>query len=315
MWKSKDGTMFFGGAAGINFFNPDSFKVNDILPVPRFTELLIDGKAIDVGQKMDGKVVFSSTLESGSQINLPYNSNNFQIRFTALSFASPYRNKYFYKLDGVDTDWHSVSGQNPHVSYSMLQTGKYRLNVKAANNDGILNEDPIYLDIKVRSNPYNSITLIIGMIFGGIIIAFLLRKTSYMGNKENKKKPKPVVLDVNEVDQKIILALESLMETEKLYLDPELGLNGLAKKLQIAPNHLSMLLNDHIGKNFHDYVNFYRIEEVKRRLLDPAYDNKTISSIGGDCGFNSKSAFNRIFKNSTGKTPSEYRRSKSGPQS
>lgn len=314
-WKSEDGTMFFGGAAGINFFNPDNFKVNDVSPAPKFTELFIDGKFIGPGQKIDGKAVFSSPLESGSLINLPYNSNNLQIQFSALSYASSYRNEYWYKLDGVDADWRSVSGQDPYVSYSYLKAGKYRLNLKASNNDGILNEDPIYLDIKVRSKPYNSTVLIIGMILGGaIIIALLLRNTYNNRNKDKKKKPRSIILEVNEEDKGVIKALESLMITEKLYLDPELGLNGLALRLDVTPNHLSMLLNDHIGKNFHDYVNSYRIEEVKERLLNPIYNNLTISSIGGDCGFNSKSAFNRIFKNSTGKTPSEYRRNAFRPK-
>src|SRR5690606_15105758 len=132
------------------------------------------------------------------------------------------------------------------------------------------------------------------------------------GNRDPKRKPRPtIILEANEEDKGVINALESLMLTEKLYLDPELGLNGLAQRLEVTPNHLSMLLNDYIGKNFHDYVNSYRIDEVRERLVDPAYKNMTISSIGGDCGFNSKSAFNRIFKKSTGKTPSEYRKSKS----
>src|SRR5690606_15044277 len=168
------------------------------------------------------------------------------IRFAALSFASAYRNEYFYKLDGVDTEWRSVSGQNPHVSYSLLPAGKYRLSVKASNNDGVLNEEPIYLDIQVSPNAYNTAILILGMLLGGgILIAFLLRNTSYMGDKDKKKKSRPIILEANEEDKAVIKALESLMKTEMLYLDPELGLNALAQRLDVTPNHLSMLLNDH----------------------------------------------------------------------
>src|SRR5690606_35862983 len=215
------------------------------------------------------------------------------------------------KLEGLDADWKSVSGQDPYVSYSFLEAGKYRLYVKASNNDGVFNEAPIYLDIHVRSNPYNGITLTIAMVLaGGIIIGLLVRNVFRNRNRDIKKKPRPIIMETNEEDRQVIKTLESLMISEKLYLDPELGLNSLAQRFDVTHNHLSMLLNDHIGKNFHDYVNAFRIEEVKERLLDPMYNNLTISSIGGDCGFNSKSAFNRIFKNSTGKTPSEYRRSK-----
>ena len=313
MWKNADGTLFFGGAAGINFFDPDNFKYNHIFPTPKFTELIVNAKYIDPGQELDGKEVYSTSLESGSSINLPANGNNFIIRFTALSFASTYRNQYFYKLEDVDTEWHSVSGQNPYANYSSLRPGSYRLLLRASNNDDLLNEEPIYLDIKVRSNLLNSTAFIIGSILiGGVTIAFLLRKLSHVRDgRKMKKKPKLAIPDADEGSLETIASLQSLMESEKLYLDPDLGLNRLAEKIGISANHLSMLLNDHIGKNFHDYVNFYRMEEVKKRLLDPAYDNKTISSIGGDCGFNSKSAFNRIFKKSTGKTPSEFRRTES----
>ena len=99
------------------------------------------------------------------------------------------------------------------------------------------------------------------------------------------------------------------METEKIYMDSELSLTHLAEKIDVSTNHLSMLLNEYIGKNFYDYINNFRVEEVKSRLRDPSYQKQTLSSIGGDCGFNSKSAFNRIFKNLTGKTPSEFQNS------
>jgi len=309
-WKTANGTLFFGGTAGLNFFDPGDFKINKVPPNPRFTKLMIDGKEIRQGQKLDGNVVLSSPLGTNTDITLPYNNNRFEIEFTALSFASPYRNEYLYMLEGVDSHWQRVSGKNPQAIYSLLKPGKYRLNVKASNNDGIWDSGQIYLNAHVRPAPYSGNLLKIGIIIlGGSIIVLLLRRTPYMKNNKKRKGPKAFDPKTHKENKEKIAALESLMETEKPYLDPELGLNGLAEKLDITPNHLSMLLNDHIGKNFYDYVNQYRVAIVKKRLVDPMYANRTISSIGGDCGFNSKSAFNRIFKNSTGKTPSEYRKS------
>ncbi|MBV6655045.1 MAG: AraC family transcriptional regulator, partial [Mameliella sp.] len=70
---------------------------------------------------------------------------------------------------------------------------------------------------------------------------------------------------------------------------------------------LSAIINSCLGKNFHDFVNEYRIEEVKRRILDPAYDHWSLLGIALDCGFNSKSTFNRIFKKFTGYTPRAFK--------
>ena len=65
-------------------------------------------------------------------------------------------------------------------------------------------------------------------------------------------------------------------------------------------------VNKKVGKNFYDFVNQYRLEEFKRLLSDPKNRNLTLLSLAIDCGFNSKSSFNRHFKKVTGQTPSQY---------
>ncbi|MCT4646177.1 MAG: helix-turn-helix domain-containing protein, partial [Carboxylicivirga sp.] len=114
--------------------------------------------------------------------------------------------------------------------------------------------------------------------------------------------------EISSEDQELIDRLNLCMAEKNLYRDYKLGLNDLAEELQINPNQLSALLNEQIGKSFYDYINEFRIEEVKKRLVDTAYQNQTILSIAWDCGFNSKSAFNRIFKTLTGLTPSAYQK-------
>ena len=72
---------------------------------------------------------------------------------------------------------------------------------------------------------------------------------------------------------------------------------------------LSQALNGVLGVSFSDFVNGYRVDEAKRLLRDPARQDDTILAVLYDAGFNSKSAFNRVFKLRTGETPSSYRRS------
>ncbi len=100
--------------------------------------------------------------------------------------------------------------------------------------------------------------------------------------------------------------LNEIMETEKPYLDSQLTIAQLAKKTEVPTHHLSQLLNDHLDRNFFEFINSYRVEEVKKRFMDPTYKNLTLLGIALDSGFNSKASFNRIFKQMTRQTPSEY---------
>ncbi len=98
-----------------------------------------------------------------------------------------------------------------------------------------------------------------------------------------------------------------VMEHRLLYQNGALTLNDLAAELDISPHNLTEVINTRLGLNFYDFVNGYRVREAERRLADPACDHLTVLAIGLDAGFNSKSAFNAVFKKHTNRSPSEYR--------
>lgn len=107
--------------------------------------------------------------------------------------------------------------------------------------------------------------------------------------------------------------LLQLMERERPYTDGDLTIQKLAAQLSIPAPHLSQTINERLGKNFSDFINSYRIEEAKRRLLDPALKHYTVLAIAEEVGFNSKSAFNDVFKRHVNMTPSEFRKSMETP--
>ena len=98
------------------------------------------------------------------------------------------------------------------------------------------------------------------------------------------------------------------METEKPYVDGELTLPKLAGRLSIPAPHLSQTINERLQQNFFDFINTYRVEEAKRRLLDPARQHYSVLAIAEEVGFNSKSSFNAVFKKHVRMTPSEFRK-------
>lgn len=103
--------------------------------------------------------------------------------------------------------------------------------------------------------------------------------------------------------------VKSFMELNKPYLDSNLTLPKLADDLNVTTHHLSQVINEVHGKNFFNFINEYRVEEVKRKIQDPKYQNYSLLGIAYESGFNSKSAFNRVFKKIIGTTPSAYRNS------
>ena len=106
--------------------------------------------------------------------------------------------------------------------------------------------------------------------------------------------------------------LEKIMEQEKLYLDPSLNLIKLAKKISIAPCHLSRIINESFNKSFNSFVNYYRVKESTKYLMQESHEKMNILEIAYTSGFNSKSSFNNAFKKHMGLTPKEYRYKKSG---
>lgn len=103
--------------------------------------------------------------------------------------------------------------------------------------------------------------------------------------------------------------VESYMQNEKPYLDPELTLPKLAESLEVSTHQLSQVINEIHQNNFFDFINQYRVEEVKRKISDEQFKNYSLLAIAFDSGFNSKSAFNRVFKKITTMTPSQYKKS------
>lgn len=102
------------------------------------------------------------------------------------------------------------------------------------------------------------------------------------------------------------IKLQNLMENEKPYLNPQITLNDLAKNLGVNSAVLSYAINSGFGRNFNDFINEFRINEVKAKLQKGEAKSLTLLGIALDSGFNSKATFNRAFKKITGTSPKEF---------
>ena len=99
-----------------------------------------------------------------------------------------------------------------------------------------------------------------------------------------------------------------LMTTAHPYRDPDLTLADLAEQLHTTPHKLSEVLNGELEQTFYDFINGYRVSDVRQRLVESGSKHLSVLALAMDAGFASKSTFNQVFKKLTGQTPSSYRK-------
>jgi AraC-like DNA-binding protein len=101
--------------------------------------------------------------------------------------------------------------------------------------------------------------------------------------------------------------MRQVMHLKELYLNPELRLEHFCQEVEVPPKIVSQILNHHLHKGFNDFVNEFRIEEAKARLVDKIYQHLTLEGIALEVGFASRTTFLRAFKKVTGMSPNYYK--------
>lgn len=179
---------------------------------------------------------------------------------------------------------HALLGNNEKVIDLVEEAYQNRLPLVL-----LLNPSPILKDVKHHKR------------FKDIMLRAITDNLNY----KQKKKYKQVLLDTNEI-KKYSKELEQIMMDYKLYLNPDLSLKDVASYLELPGNYVSQLVNLGFQKNFSEYVNTFRVNEFKERVLLEKNKGLTIMAIAYDSGFNSKTVFNTFFKKIEGITPNTY---------
>ncbi len=130
------GEMYFGGINGFNVFNPSQVKDNPYVPPIVLTDFRLFGKSVPVGRGS----VLEKTINETDSLTLAYNQNSLSFEFAALSYVAPAKNRYCYKLEGFDTDWHDVGSKERLAVYTNISAGDYIFKVQGTNEDGIWNK-------------------------------------------------------------------------------------------------------------------------------------------------------------------------------
>ncbi|MDM8523618.1 two-component regulator propeller domain-containing protein [Desulfococcaceae bacterium HSG8] len=143
--KTRNGEMLFGGANGFNMFHPATLPENTTPPPLVLTEFLLFNKPVPI----DPEGLLPQKIQYVTNIALSPENSVFAFEFAALSYASPEKNQFAYKLEGLEQEWNTVDSARRFAGYNSLSPDEYIFRVKAANNDGLWNDEGLSLHITV----------------------------------------------------------------------------------------------------------------------------------------------------------------------
>ena len=137
--------MLFGGNNGITTFFPENIRDNPYVPPVVLTSFKIFNKPVPIGPKS----VLKKAIPYADSLTLSYRDNVFSFEFAALSHANSQKNRYRYKLEGLEPGWNEVGSKQRLATYTNLDPGKYVFRVQASNSDGVWNEEGVSLPILI----------------------------------------------------------------------------------------------------------------------------------------------------------------------
>ncbi len=141
----QQGELFFCGSNGLNTFFPEHIRDNPYVPPVVVTDLKIFNKPVPIGADS----VLQQTISYVDALTLSYQDDIFSFEFAALSYANSEKNRYRYKLEGLEPGWNEVNSKQRLAIYTNLDPGSYVFRVQASNSDGVWNEKGVSLPITI----------------------------------------------------------------------------------------------------------------------------------------------------------------------
>ncbi|MGD2086906.1 MAG: two-component regulator propeller domain-containing protein [Candidatus Aminicenantes bacterium] len=310
--EAGNGQLWFITKKGISIVDPGKIRLNKTPP-----PVVIEAVAFN-HQRVERRLFPGANYTfKGKQ--------DFSANFTAPTFLSPHKIKFKYRLQGFDIEWKFLpAGLERSAYYRDLGPGTYTFKVIACNAEGVWNRDGDSITFIIEPYFYQTFLfkIIVWIMLTVILIVLFLihKKRIFKGKAQESEQGEPEEANKDDspgseklnpifADQ-CIKKLTHLVIVEKVYRDEKISVKSLAKALNISSHQLSWLLNEKLKRNFPDYINYHRIEEVKIILESPTEADETITDLAHQVGFNTMSAFYKAFKKYTGMNPNQYREEK-----
>ena len=147
--KTADGLILVGGQEGLDIINPKLMREEKYKEYPVFSGLKLFEQDVEVGEKIDGRIILRKALNICRVVRLKYN-DQFTIQLGSTNGEIHHRSRFLYRLDGVNNDWIRTEEANPNITYMSLPSGSYTLRVRMLNDDGTIGSEEATLTIIIQ---------------------------------------------------------------------------------------------------------------------------------------------------------------------
>ena len=145
-YKGADGTLYFGGDNGFISFNPREIKNRVIYPTVAITDILTNGKSLDITSKITDQYLNVASL---NQVDLDHSQSSFSVQFIAPNYINPENTWYKYRLSEVHESWQDLGNSNA-INFTKLATGNYQLKIKASSDPDNFSKDYTSLNLNIH---------------------------------------------------------------------------------------------------------------------------------------------------------------------
>jgi signal transduction histidine kinase/ligand-binding sensor domain-containing protein/CheY-like chemotaxis protein len=253
----QEGIIYLGSPKGLLSFDPNKFSINQYYAKPTITNFQINNVTISPGDTLNKRVLLTKQIWATNHIELKHFENDFALQFSAMHFAVPENNKFWYMLEGYKDEWVATGGNRRWASFTGLPPGHYKFRLRATNNDGVLckPEDEVVLTIIIHPPFWLTVwfkvltIVIIAGIVGGYFRLRILRfkKLNILLEQKVDKRTrelKDVNISLREHQEEINSQKESLEEANESLRRTQEEIIAQNKELDLHRNKLEYLVEE-----------------------------------------------------------------------
>ncbi len=286
--KTSGGFMVFGGSNGITVFNPSDLMQKSVPPRVYLTDLKLFNRSLLPG----GDSPLKKAIYEAKEVILNYNQTNLTLEFTGLHYANPSKNRYAYKMENYEDQWRDIGNQRV-AFFPKLPSGQYVFRVKAANNNGVWNEEGASLKIIIRPPWWRTWTAYI--LYGLVLLAagygmfrlFRLRliqkerERSQARELEQAREIEKAYNELGKAHESLKATQAQLIHSEKMASLGELTA-GIAHEIQNPLNFVNNFseVNSELIVEMNEEIQKSNYEEVKNIAKDISENEQKINYHG-----------------------------------